>query len=112
MTPEEVLAYSKKYCLPLQLVNDLIMEFNSIREISKIKKGKSSIKNLTSNSNDTQDENHVEDENQRTGISICAFWEFFTPFKEKNKNIAVKILNAIGLKIKMKDGESFETFIT
>jgi hypothetical protein len=39
MTPEEVQAYAKKYCLPLQVVTDLIMQFNSIREISKMQKG-------------------------------------------------------------------------
>jgi len=56
MTPEEIQAYAKKYCLPLQVVNDLIMKFNSIREISKMKKGQSSIQALTSNSQDTPEE--------------------------------------------------------
>jgi hypothetical protein len=56
MTPEEIQAYAKKYCLPLQVVNDLIMQFNSIREISKMKKGQSSIQALTSNSQDTPEE--------------------------------------------------------
>jgi hypothetical protein len=34
----------------------LIMQFNSIREISKMKKGQSSIQALTSNSQDTPEE--------------------------------------------------------
>lgn len=66
---------------------------------------------MTSSSQETPDEQYDEDENYRTGISISAFWEFFQPFKEKNKLIAVKILNAIGLKVKLKEGENFEAFI-
>ncbi len=74
------------------------MRFNSIKEISKKQKAPSGIQALTSQSQSFDEEDFsIDDENTENGIPIGTFWDFFTPLKEKNKKMAVKILTALGL---------------
>ena len=102
LSSEEVASYSERYQLPVDLINELQMEFNCYVEMSK-SRGDANLQALGGQEQLPDVDEGIPLSQRVHGIPAAQFRHSFQPLKEKHPHVALKILAAVGARIKLDD---------